>query len=144
MTTAGNNILVIDDDREFLEKIRVSMGFSGYRVLPVSNPAAALETFVASEFNVVITDLCMPEMSGLAVLKEILKISPQTWVIVISGQTDEKTRNEVLRDGAAAFLTKPLDLNELEAKVKQLLALSAEGAEGGNGTHTNRDGTLEG
>jgi DNA-binding response OmpR family regulator len=74
--------------------------------------------------NLVIVDLIMPEMDGIAVLEEILRIRAETPVLLVSGYTRESERVEALKDRSSSvrFLAKPYQPERLVAVVKQLLA----------------------
>ena len=131
-------ILLIDDDRSFVEKAGRFLRMHGFSVSTVTNPARALDTWRAGSFQAAVTDINMPQMSGLDLLPALLDRDRQARIIVLTGMSDEETRNQALSLGAAGFLTKPLDLNVLVEHLNRLL-------DGTNGTgQSDRgDGTAD-
>ena len=105
-------ILVIDDDPLSLAGMRMVLEQrGGHQCATFQNPEAALEAFQAEPFDAVITDVRMPRLSGIEVLKAIKRIAPDTPVILMTGfleQMDEATVRE-----AFAYFLKPLRAHEL-------------------------------
>ena len=106
-------VIVVDDDfqvREALESLLKSAEFSS-----VAFPSAEdlLESGSLAEASCVITDVRMPGMQGLELQRRIEREYPKLPVIMITGHRDEQTRQRALSQGAAAFLYKPLDPNDL-------------------------------
>jgi len=78
------SILVVDDEPDMRAALSHALSRSGYSVSSASSGVEALEKFKSEKFGMVITDMKMPEMSGMQVLEEIKKISPQIPVIMIT------------------------------------------------------------
>ncbi len=114
-------ILVVDDEeviRELLIRILESKGFN---VETVENGLIALEKIKTNVFDVLITDLKMPKINGIDVLKEIKKSNPFTEVIIITGYPTIEAAVEAMRIGAADFISKPFDLETIHSIIKRIL-----------------------
>ena len=108
--TCGN-ILLVDDDPGFLTALTKTLVKHDYTVTDANSAAAALAAIQNQKqaFDVVITDLSMPMISGMAVLNAVKAAFPAVQVIVITAFGDQLTKTNALRDGAFAFIHKPLD-----------------------------------
>ncbi|MBF0489566.1 MAG: response regulator [Candidatus Omnitrophica bacterium] len=106
-------VLVIEDDesaKNFLGRVIKKEGFS---VLTAENGRVGVEIFEKEHPEIVISDLKMPEMSGMEVLKAIKRISPLTQVILMTAFGEVDTTIEALREGALDYIRKPIDLDIL-------------------------------
>jgi CheY-like chemotaxis protein len=117
-------ILVVDDEAAITDLLQVCLAEKGYAVSTAANGKEALEALRAEEFDLIITDLRMPRLDGLQLLKAAKDINPRLPVIFISGYGEAKTVVAALKAGAENFLAKPLDLALLEQVVEQTLALA--------------------
>ena len=109
-------ILIIDDDPDMRRFIRVTLEQSGHRVTEASNGAEGLTFWHQQTPDLVITDMMMPEKEGLATIMELMRESPETRVMAISGATG-KTGEQFLqmaqRFGAIRTLSKPFTPDDL-------------------------------
>ncbi len=119
-------ILVIDDDYAMRAALAGSLESCGFEVATAENGAVALEVFRNGEFALVITDMRMPKMTGLDVLRAVKKVSPEIPVIIISAYGTVQDAVEAMKGGAAEFMLKPFSLEQLESKVKNVLAADKE------------------
>ncbi len=103
------HILVVDDEQETCDLLEMSLGKHGFKVTASTNAARALELVAEQDFDVVLTDLSMPEMSGLDLCERVLGTRPNMPVVVITGQGSLETAIGALRVGAYDFITKPVD-----------------------------------
>jgi DNA-binding NtrC family response regulator len=124
--TIAERLLVVDDDQSMRAALYESLSSCGYEVETAENGADALVKFKEGQFAVVVTDMRMPMMSGMDVLRGIKKISPQTPVILITAYGTVNTAVEAMKEGAAEFIMKPFSLDDLEFAVKNVLAASAQ------------------
>ena len=120
------HVLVIDDENFVRKTICDNLKLSGYQIASAANDEEGLKMIEASALpGVVITDIIMPGMSGLEVISEIRKSYPSIKVIAISGGGRIKESEDLLEKarelGANATLSKPIDLDELERAVEELL-----------------------
>ncbi len=122
-------ILLIDDETTVGESIGGFLRERGYDITYVASPAAGLEQFAREAFELVITDIRMPGVDGINLLRRIKEMNPQTEVIIITGHGTMEHAVEALRAGAADFLNKPVDLRQLMFavdKAARLRRLQAE------------------
>jgi DNA-binding NtrC family response regulator len=95
----------------------------GYRVVGKSNAIEALETFRQDprHFDLVISDLTMPHMTGIQLAEEIKQIKPGTPIIICSGFTSSATKKQIKNFGISDFVTKPVNKTELARLVRKVL-----------------------
>ena len=117
----GASILVADDEPGILDLLKWELGNGGHDVTTASNGAEAVEHVRRAEFDVVISDVRMPCMSGLEVLKATKENSPDTEVVVATGYAELEAAVECVRGGAFDFLQKPFDTNDLLMTVSRAL-----------------------
>src|SRR5262249_905326 len=114
-------ILVADDEAGVRESLAEILRDAGYAVETAADGRAALEAIEGHDFAVVITDLRMPGADGLAVLRTLREIAPQTGSLVMTAHGSVESAVEALRAGAADFLLKPLVFDDVLAKVARVL-----------------------
>jgi DNA-binding NtrC family response regulator len=112
-------ILIVDDDA----MMRTVLGneLEEFDVSSAKDGVQALELFKNGEFDLVVTDLKMPNMGGMELLAEIMQINPNAKVILISGYMDWETKEMLAQMGAAAVLEKPLGVLKLKEHVANAL-----------------------
>ena len=116
-------ILVVDDEygiRETLGEIVEVLGFK-HATASSGEEAMALIDEAPSKFSVVLTDMKMPGMDGMELIKRIKEKYPEIDVISITGYSSDYSFTDVVDAGASDFILKPFKLNELEAKLKRVL-----------------------
>ncbi len=106
-------ILLVDDERICLEDIETALAPTGYECVLESNPVRALERYQNERFDVVITDVCMPEMTGIELLQAIRAFDKHASVIIITGYGDLEMAIAAINHRALAFFGKPIDFEEL-------------------------------
>ncbi len=114
-------ILIVDDEaiaRSNMEHVLIK---DGYRCHCAANGVEALEVLAREEVDLVITDLKMERMDGLELLNHIARLSPEIQVIMVTGFATVSTAVEALRKGAAHYLGKPVNLEELRRTVAEVL-----------------------
>ena len=117
-------VLVVDDDPSVTEALRIRLESSNYRVICAHGGAAAYWAAMEQKPNIITLDIGMPELDGADLLKK-LKSHPLTRgipVIVLTGNTDQSTKKELLNLGAAAYLTKPFRSSDLLLEIENILA----------------------
>lgn len=125
MMAAGAHILVIDNQKSLCRMLEAILGDSGYQVTSHTNPVEALECFHPQSFSMVITDVKMPQMDGLEVLKIIKQRDEEIPVIMITGHATVEMSIHALRNGAFDILTKPFEPEELMQRVRNGLRQSS-------------------
>ncbi|HEY0794564.1 MAG TPA: response regulator transcription factor [Acidisarcina sp.] len=130
MTGSGlrRKILVVDDEPQITRVLRTALESSGYEVLVATGGADALEKFLYSQPDLVVTDLSMPEMDGIALTRAVRQHS-QTPVIVLSVRSQDAMKVRALDEGADDYMTKPFSIQELLARIRTQFRRSAEAAE---------------
>lgn len=113
-------ILIVDDEPQITRVLRHSLSTHGYDVRSAADGESALETFGDWQPDLVVTDLAMPNMSGLELCKR-LRIISQVPIIVLSVKGDEQAKVEALDAGADDFVTKPFGMDELLARIRATL-----------------------
>ncbi len=114
-------ILVIDDEPLMREFIEEAMTRAGYKVVSTNNGEEGIELIKNQSFDVVITDLKMEPVDGMEVLRESVKISPETPVIIMTAYATIDTAIETLKAGAIDYLIKPFTPDAIELAVKRAL-----------------------
>ena len=102
-------VLVVDDEPPQLEILRLILGSEGYEVATAASGRGALAALRRQPFDVVLTDLKMPDLSGIALLEEILREQPGACVVLMTAHGTIDSAVEAMRKGAFDYLTKPLD-----------------------------------
>lgn len=122
----GEQILCIEDEHENLKVMTRGLERLNYRVSGYSEPAKALNDFRAGpeEFDLIVTDLAMPGMSGLDVAREVRRIRPGVPVIIISGYLSTEDQERARQIGVSDFVFKPMKLSDLGSKLFRLLNVS--------------------
>src|SRR6266496_5036417 len=116
----SSRVLIVDDEPEITE-ILSDLLCETYNCKTASSAEEALEQLLQSSFELVISDITMPGMSGLEMLPQVKSISPNTVVVMISGMQTVESAIGALRLGAFDYLMKPFDLRQVEAVVKRAL-----------------------
>src|SRR5580693_3881309 len=110
-------VLVVDDDKVLAETIAESLERRGHACTVVTTGKAGVSKLDQEQFDVVLTDLKMAEIDGLAVVDKCRQVQRDAEVFVITGFGDVKTAVEAIQLGASHYLQKPIDLAELRAVV---------------------------
>jgi two-component system response regulator HydG len=119
MNDEQSRVLIIDDEPLHAEAVAESLQRVGYECAVATCGAAGARKIEEEDFDVILTDLRMEDMDGLAILRKAKQSSPDAEVVVITGHGDVKTAVEAIKQGAANYLTKPVDLVELRAIVEK-------------------------
>ncbi len=111
-------ILVVDDNKELREILEEFLESDGHEVEGSPNGRDALERHKKSPFDLIITDLNMPEISGMELIKTIRKENPDTEFVIITGYASMDSAVEAVRIGAFDYIVKPFRMEELHVVVK--------------------------
>lgn len=111
-------ILVIDDQRSIRNTLKDILEYEGHTVGLADDGVIGLDMFKAEQYDVVLTDIKMPNMDGMEVLQNIIDIKRDVPIIMISGHGNIDTAVEAIKKGAYDFIEKPLDLNRLLITIK--------------------------
>ncbi|MCA8959829.1 MAG: sigma-54-dependent Fis family transcriptional regulator [Planctomycetes bacterium] len=113
-------VLVVDDEETVREELIEALADSGYEATGAIDGQEALESALEQSFDVCITDINMPRMNGLELVRRLGETSPETLSMIVTAQGDLKTAVEALRVGAADYVLKPLIFEDILAKVARL------------------------
>lgn len=113
------SILLVDDEVAFANNLLKLMSKRGYDIVVVYNGADAVNMVGEKEFDVIILDMKMPGMDGIATLKEIKKKAPLVEVVILTGHGSVESGIEGMQLGAFDFLMKPVSIDDLQEKVSE-------------------------
>jgi PAS domain S-box-containing protein len=119
MTEAA--ILFVDDEEIIRKSLVRELRLEGFAVNPVADGGEAISALQETRYDLVITDLMMPGIDGLGVLKNVKRLAPQTGVIILTGYGDMRSAIDALRLGADDFTLKPCEIEELVFRIRRCL-----------------------
>jgi putative two-component system response regulator len=115
------SVLCVDDEPVILQILRRLLEVQGFEAVTCGDPQAAISTFSVGSFDVVITDIHMPGMDGLTLMRLLREKQPELPVVVVTGHGTVETAIQALREGATGMLVKPFTGQELLAEVRRAL-----------------------
>ncbi len=121
MTTRSGDILIVDDERSMREFLGIYLRREGYRIETAQGGSEAFAALKTRAFDVVITDLRMPDGDGLHVLTETKRLHPDTEVIVVTAFSTTETAIAAMKAGAHDYLTKPFKIDEVSLVVDRAM-----------------------
>jgi DNA-binding response OmpR family regulator len=124
----ATSLLIIEDDENISSAIQEYFSRAGYNVNTAPDGVAGIEVAVRDRPDVIVLDLMLPRMDGLAVCKELRHKSPQMPILMLTAKDDVVDKVLGLEMGADDYITKPFSLRELEARIKSVLRRSRAGA----------------
>ncbi|BEH10877.1 MULTISPECIES: sigma-54-dependent transcriptional regulator [Geobacter] len=107
-------ILLIDDEETGREALTLLLKAAGHAVKSAGSGGEAFQTLTRDTFDIVITDLFLPDASGIDILKKVKEDAPLTEVILITGHASAETAVKAMKEGAFDYITKPLNFDELK------------------------------
>lgn len=119
MFKTPSRILLVDDEKDFVEMLTLRLQEIGEEVLQAYSGLESLEKLKETEIDVVILDVKMPGMDGIETLQEIKKRYPLVEVIMLTGHGTIETAVQGMKQGAYDFLIKPADFDELTTKLNK-------------------------
>jgi len=114
-------VLIVDDERSILMLLQEALTQWGYQVTTANTAQEAVEALKTQVFDAALTDVRMPEMSGLDLLREIKKRDESIEVVIMTGYPTISSAIEALKEGAYDYLSKPLILDELRMLMQRLM-----------------------
>jgi two-component system cell cycle response regulator len=124
MNQKGNTpytILSVDDDTEMASLLHEVVSQLGHTSITAVDGVDALEKLGERQFDIVITDIAMPRMNGIELTKRIKTDLEDVDVVVVTGYQDKYKYTDVIEIGASDFISKPFNINELEAKINRII-----------------------
>ena len=114
---AQERVLLVDDGEDFLAVLKGRLEARGLVVSTATNGPDAIGLSKENKFDAIILDLLMPGMDGIEVLRAILAQDPDAQIILLTGHGSVRSGVEAIKEGAADFLEKPADFQELLARI---------------------------
>ncbi len=113
-------VLVVDDSKFIRDQIKKTLGTGNYDILEAANGRQAMKVLSEQDVDFMITDLVMPGMDGIALLKEMAKLSSRPPVIVLTADVQQSVKEECLKLGVVHMLNKPFEPDQLLDVVKEV------------------------
>ena len=119
-------ILVVDDEHDLLEQLRETLTNQRYDVDTADDGESALDKLFDNLYDLIILDIMLPKVDGLAVLREIRKAKVKTPILMLTAKGTVEDKIQGLDYGADDYLAKPFAMAELMARIRSLLRRTAE------------------
>lgn len=126
MISNGLSVLIVDDSRDLLELLRINLNDLGFNPFVSESVVEAIDILETTKIDLVITDLNMPKIGGLQLVKYISQNFEEVPILVITGYPNVQSAIDVMKLGALEYLIKPFTFEELEVSVKKIITLSAQ------------------
>ncbi len=117
----AKKVLIIDDEESIRKILSIILKTEGYAVTEVKDSKEAIKIISKDSFNLIITEISMPNVDGLTLIKEIETVSPNVPVVVISAIGTKNIIKKVINAGACSYLIKPFDYIKLKNAVRNLI-----------------------
>ncbi len=124
------NIVVVDDEEIYLSLVRDALEEESNRVEMASNAYDALKIIESADINLIITDIRMPQMDGIELVRRAKEINPHIGAIFMTGYANLNSAKNAIKQGAFDYISKPFELNEIRQAVKKATDKIAEEAAG--------------
>ena len=117
------SVLIVDDDPASLRLLQAALEDVGLQVTAADGPRAALRQAEAKTPDVLVTDLRMPDMNGLELIRAMRTVAPEVCCLVITGFASDEATSDAYRAGAIDLLLKPINVTEVQARVQNAVEL---------------------
>lgn len=124
-TNSAANILVVDDEKDTCLLLRQVLEKEGYIIDSANSGVEALNILTKKKINLVITDLNMPEMDGLALIREARKLKTNTKFIMMTAYGEIETYLDAINMGVFDYLNKPMEISDIRNAVKKALQVNS-------------------
>ena len=121
MEPSRYKILIVDDEPSITDLLDSFLGSQGYLCETATDGKAALERVSQNHFDVVITDILMPEMDGITLTRKLSKQFPNLFIMVMTGYYDENSMERAIAAGAHEFIKKPFTLEEFDMRFQRMI-----------------------
>ncbi|MBA3468553.1 MAG: response regulator [Herpetosiphonaceae bacterium] len=119
--TRTSTILIVDDDATMCRYCSKALRYAGYQVTDTTSSLVALDYLRHQKFDLLLTDIKMPQLSGLELARQARTLNPGLAVIIMTGQTTLETLREAVQQGVTSYLSKPFEIEEMRLTVAQVL-----------------------
>ena len=113
MSNDKGSLLIVDDEVELMRALRETLGEQGFETAGFTSPAEALDAFKSGDFDILLSDLMMPGMDGVELLRRAKAIDPNLVAIIMTGQGSIQTAVEAMKAGAFDYILKPFKLQHM-------------------------------
>lgn len=114
------HILIVDDDKDVRTVMMIALSKSGFECEQASDAETAYERITRQSFDLVISDIEMPGMDGIELLKKIKSVQPDLDVIIMTGYAARYTYVDIMNAGAADYMSKPVDISSMRARINRI------------------------
>ena len=114
-------ILIADDEKTIRESLRQVLSEEGYETDTAEDGQEALNKIHDTDYDVVLTDIKMPNVDGMELLEKAAQFSPNTFFIIMTAYASVKTAVDAMREGAYDYLIKPVEFDDVILRVKRLV-----------------------
>jgi DNA-binding NtrC family response regulator len=118
---ASGKILIVDDDRNLLEVLKVRVESAGYDVTTAAKEEEALEAAESEVFDLSIVDLHLQRRNGISLMKDLRVLLPNMPVIILTAQATTESAAQAMKQGAYGYLTKPFNSRDLFSHIEDAL-----------------------
>jgi DNA-binding response OmpR family regulator len=115
------SVLIVDDEEEIVDFMEKFLRRCRIRSMKATCGEAAVRMYTTTEVSMVFLDIHMGDMDGFSVLKQLKETDPSAKIIMITGCSDNESREKAIALGALDYITKPLDLSDLRSKVEKYI-----------------------
>jgi DNA-binding response OmpR family regulator len=120
-------ILLLEDETNLAKGLQLVIGEAGYEVDWAETGKSALELVRRQPYDLIVADLCLPDLDGLEIIKEIKQRQPQIRVIVITGYSTVASAIDAFKLGTSDYLEKPFTENEIMTAISEVLVVRSDG-----------------
>jgi len=115
------NILLVDDEQPIREALLLLLKNADYRISGCGSGQEAIQHLESEQYDIVVTDLFLPDVNGIDILKKAKELSPTIEVILITGHASAETAVRAMKEGAFDYITKPLNIEELRVIITKAI-----------------------
>ena len=123
----ANNALVIDDDKTTLDLLTFQLESEGFKVTTAENGLKGVELIKNNDFDVILTDLQLPDINGLEMVRRTKELSPHNEIIVVTGNDSTENAVEAIQLGARDYIVKPVDFDKLFVAIRNAVESKVQG-----------------
>jgi len=120
-TVGDEHVMIVDDEESILEWLSIALKKEGYQIDCAANGEEALKLFKQKKYDAIITDIKMPKVDGIELLKEIKSIDPSANVIMTTAFGSMESAIDALRGGASDYITKPFKIEEVKLRITKIV-----------------------
>jgi CheY-like chemotaxis protein len=117
-------ILVVDDEEVVAEVLGKLIEVDGHNVAVTHKAKQALEAFQKEKFDIIFTDISMPEMDGIELTRKLLELDKDTRVVAITGHVGTQEIDDIMKAGAKIYMKKPFSKKDIEQTIKEIIKMS--------------------